>query len=224
MAAREESGSPGRLRASLENLPQLLSLLHPAKVTPKLRAYVENLPRLLSLTHEEVSVLGRDGGDRGVTLDLMNPEDSPWLKEILNEVNSTDEARRMFAVWRFKETLQQFVRGGPERTKAVNVSIFLLTHGFAKELHRGFKDAVQTGRWYFVAKDYFEAMENPGEIDSGLFSRVSIYATAIEALIVDTRTLSFLLSEMPDLFQVLPSLFLKAQTVYPEEGRPPSPR
>ncbi|GAQ82486.1 hypothetical protein KFL_001130050 [Klebsormidium nitens] len=153
----------------------------------------------------------------------MKPEDSPWLKEILNEVNSTDEGRRMFAVWRFKETLQQFVRGGPERTKAVNVSIFLLTHGFAKEIHRGLTDAVQTGRWYFVAKDYFEAMAVTGTPDSGVFSRVSIYATAIEALIVDTRTLRYLLAEMPDLFQVLPSLFLKAQTLFPEEGRQPSP-
>ena len=174
------------------------------------------VPRLLTLNHAEVLLLGRDGGDEGATLDLMRPEDSPWLQGILKEVKSEDEGRRMFAVWRFKETLRNFVTGGFKRTKAVNVSIFVLTNGFAAEIHRGLEDAILTGRWYFIAKDALQAAA-AGKPDSGVFSRVSIYAAALEALIVDSRTLRFLLKEMPDLFLNLANLFLKAQPRYPRK-------
>jgi hypothetical protein len=120
-------------------------------------APLENVPKYSTLNRAQMLVLGRDGGDTGVTLDLMRPEDSPWLQEIFKEVQSDDEGRRMFAVWRFKETYHDFCRGGTTRAKGVNVSNYVLTHGFAEEISRGLMDAVTTGRWYFVPKDYAEA-------------------------------------------------------------------
>lgn len=151
------------------------------------------------------------------------PEKSSWLQEILKELRSEDEGRRMFAMWRFKETYGDLFddlrkRQGGERSAGVNVSIFMLTRGMAREIGRGLIDAALTGRWYFIPKDTCQVQASGKTVD--IYSRVTIYCSILEILVVDARTSKHFLSEVSCLFPVLGNIFVRAHSLAKMYGQP----
>ncbi|GAQ85916.1 hypothetical protein KFL_002610020 [Klebsormidium nitens] len=177
---------------------------------------MDNVPRLSSLTLEELSVLGTDEGNE-IKVDFDMPERSSWLQEILKELKSKDEGSRMMALWRFKETYgdllfnESRLRQGGERSAGVNVSILMLTRGMAQEIGRGLTDAALTGRWYFIPKDALDVQAAGKTVD--IYSRVTIYCSVLEMLVVDGRTFKHFLSEVPNLFPVLANIFMRAYSL-----------
>ncbi|GAQ82485.1 hypothetical protein KFL_001130040 [Klebsormidium nitens] len=172
----------------------------------------ENVPLLSTLTCEEMSTLRKSGLEPNIKLDFLKPEASPWLQEILQELRSDDESRRMFAIWRFKESYAYLLWKQSSRTDGVNVSNFILSNGIGREIRLGLDDAISSGRWYWLPKDFIAATLAGKKAE--IFSKVSIYCCALDTLAVDFRSFKYILKEIPDVFQVLFSFEEQDQGFY----------
>jgi hypothetical protein len=89
-----------------------------------------------------------------VMFDLLKPEDSTWVKEILQEVVSEDPERRLCALYRFNRVfLGAVAKEVHGLAKSVECSTYFMQRGLLQEVKEGLREAVSTGEWYIVPKN-----------------------------------------------------------------------
>jgi hypothetical protein len=75
-----------------------------------------------------------------VKFDLLKPDDSSWVKEILHEVVSEDPERRLCALYRFNNVFHGAVaREVHGHAKGVECSTYFMQRGLVQEVREGLK-------------------------------------------------------------------------------------
>lgn len=176
-----------------------------ASVRP-LRPTIERRMSFSSLTKREMKK--RITGREPVDLDLMKPENSAWLNNILRELQDCDMETRYYALCRFESVLQGIVLKGP----AVHAGFasYMLEQGILDEIIRLLNVAQSEGDIYLVAGGVESREEALRITEEGLYvqSKVGTCFRILNALIADARTARFVRKSIPELLSILEGSYL----------------
>ncbi|GAQ81041.1 hypothetical protein KFL_000690200 [Klebsormidium nitens] len=147
-----------------------------------------------------------------VELDLSNPESSAWLKDILNDLRSSDSEARFFALWRFKAvTCRMLETKGPELSAAYVAHV--LEEGILEEVIRLLKAAQTEGDVYLYPKVKVLG-ESPSQREPITLSKIAIALAVLPALMLDARTTRFIWKAVPDILSVLEGAYFSLPVVF----------
>lgn len=138
------------------------------------------------------------------TSELLSAPTQKALEEILQDSRSDDACTRLLAFERFTEVFRKFI--GPDPAEST-------MHMAAKLLEKGFLKAIAGGLDECVADPWklLGGGANPDDCDV-LQIQSEVCIQALECLALDSRTVRYILQEVPSLPAVLMTLFLEEMT------------
>lgn len=162
-----------------------------------------------SKTADQIRDLTPDYEFRQVALELnlSKPEESCWIAEILKLSQSEDPDQRVFALWRLNTTYNILVQN-EEGARGAECASYLMQRGFLEEIKLGLPEAIKSGQWYIVPKNFVLRPKSLRDFRSSmLINRMATYADALYNLAVDSRATKFILKELPDIISLLDAAF-----------------